>query len=58
MGQYIIFDKDDETFYNNYYLEDFKCVVKIPLISEGKNTFDIGIERFSLNNRAYLLAYE
>ena len=52
--KFVTFNKDSDTFYSNYYLNDSKIVIEIPLLKNKKSQPEIKIERFSLANRIYL----
>ena len=58
--KFIDFDKYDKKFYDNLYLDDFKIVIKMPIIIEKNREFqdDIKIEEFNLIKYTYLLAYD
>jgi len=45
----IDFDKEEEMFYTNFYLEDCKYVVKIPLFKVKEKYFNVKIEKFNLS---------
>lgn len=55
--RFIDFDKDANIFYNNLYLNDFKIVLKIPLIEKENSQPEIKIEKFSLVNDIYLTSF-
>lgn len=55
--RFIDFDKDANIFYNNLYLNDFKIVIKIPLIEKESSQPEIKIEKFSVGNNIYLTSY-
>ena len=55
---FIDWDKYKNRFYNNLYLEDFKFVVKMPLIQNEKLALDIKIKKFDLTEYTYLISYE
>jgi len=55
--RFIDIDKDTNLFYNNLFLNDFKIVIKIPLIEKGYSQPEIKIEKFSLVNDVYLTSY-
>jgi hypothetical protein len=55
---FIDWDKYKNRFYNNLYLEDFKIVIKMPLIHEKKLGMDIKIKKFDLTKYTYLISYE
>ena len=60
LGQFLDFDKVNSIVYNNLYLEDYKLVVKIPIDEENyeKSKTEVKIEKFDLNNRAFLLSID
>ena len=53
---FIDWDKYKNRFYNNLYLEDFKFVIKMPLIEN--EDLDIKIKKFDLTEYTYLISYE
>ena len=55
---FIDFDKYEKIFYNNLYLDDFKIVIKMPLIKKENFQEDIKIEKFDLAKYTYLLSYD
>ena len=59
--KFIDFDKEEEVFYNNLYLDDEKIVVKLPIAKNGKtdNVPEKGmkIEEFNLSNSIFILNY-
>ncbi len=58
-SKFIDFDKHKEVFYNNLYLDDFKIVVKMPLVKKKDSQYkDIKIAEFNLGKYTYLLSYE
>jgi len=44
-------------FYNNLYLEDFKIVVKMPLIQREEEKETVKVKRFDLTKYIYLISY-
>jgi len=60
--KFIDFDKQNQTFYNNLYLNDIKIVIKIPLVNkeriDERINRNIKIEKFDLSKCAYLLSYD
>ena len=58
ISKFIDYDKNTNIFYNNFYLDDAKIVIKIPLIKKGNNSEDIRIEKFDLAKYTYLLSYD
>ncbi|MBN1802096.1 MAG: hypothetical protein JW891_11345 [Candidatus Lokiarchaeota archaeon] len=57
LSKFIDFDKIQNTFYDNVYLDDYKFVVKIPLLKD-KSQKDIRIKKFTLENYTFLFSYE
>jgi hypothetical protein len=57
--KFIDYDKGKKIFYDNLYLDEFKIVVKIPLVCKTKrnNKEDIKVKKFNLERYTYLLAY-
>ena len=45
-----------KVFYNNLYLDDYKLVVKMPLVKKEEAS-DIKIKKFDLGKYTYLLTY-
>ncbi len=63
MGMFLDFDKDENIFYSNLYLEDYKFVVKTPIVkgnikSETPDVNNIKLEEFDLTKYVYLLAHK
>ena len=52
---YINYDKEEEIFYNNYYIKEFKVVIKTPMAANHSSKKELKIEEFNLVNSAYLL---
>lgn len=57
VSKYLDWDKFKNRFYNNIYLDDYKIVIKIPLIQTEKSQDDIKIRRFNLET-TFLLSYD
>ncbi|MFX1374736.1 MAG: hypothetical protein ACFFA0_02885 [Promethearchaeota archaeon] len=55
--KFIDWDKCKNMFYNNIYLENFKIVIKMPLIHKGNSEDDIKIRKFNLERYTYLCSY-
>ncbi len=51
MKLFIDFDKNNQNFYINYYLEGYKLVLKIPM----KDCERIRIDEFDLSKYTYLI---
>lgn len=58
MSMFIDWDKYKNRFYNNIYLEDYKIVVKMPLITRKKSEREIKIKKFDLTKYTYLVSYD
>ena len=58
ISKYLDWDKYKNRFYNNIYLDDYKIVIKIPLIHTEKLQDDMKIKRFDLENYTFLLSYD
>lgn len=55
---FIDFDKNKEEFNINYYLEDYKIVLKIPISNYEESDSNIKIEEFNLTKYTYLIHYK
>ncbi|MBA7516492.1 hypothetical protein ES705_08540 [subsurface metagenome] len=55
--KFIDWDKCRNTFYNNMYLDNWKIVIKMPLIPDEDSEGDIKIRKFSLEKYTYLCSY-
>ena len=56
--KFIDYDKLEEIFYNNLYLEEFKLCVKMPIIYKRESQKkDLVVNKFSLERYSYLLSY-
>jgi hypothetical protein len=58
VSKFIDFDKEGNTFYDNVYLDDYKIVVKMPLLKKRKDSKEIQIKKFTLENYTFLFSYE
>ena len=58
VSKYLDWDKFKNRFYNNIYLDDYKIVIKMPLIQTEKLQDDIKIKRFDLEKYTFLLSYD
>ncbi|HEC37738.1 hypothetical protein LCGC14_0576460 [marine sediment metagenome] len=54
LKKFLDFDKNDKTFYVNYYLDEFKVVLKESLSKEDLFSCDSIIDRFDLEKYIYL----
>ena len=58
-SKFIDFDKYKEIFYDNLYIDDYKIVVKMPLIKKRDRFYKkIKIREFDLGRYTYLLSYD
>ncbi len=58
-SKFIDFDKYKEIFYDNLYIDEYKIVVKIPLIKRKDRLYKkIKIAEFDLGRYTYLLSYD
>ena len=55
--KFIDWDKCRNTFYNNIYLDNWKIVIKMPLIPYEDSEGDIKIRKFNLEKYIYLCGY-
>ena len=55
--KFIDWDKCKNTFYNNMYLDNWKIVIKMPLIPDEDSEGDVKIKRFDLEKYTYLCGY-
>ncbi|MBY9006393.1 MAG: hypothetical protein KGD63_06515 [Candidatus Lokiarchaeota archaeon] len=58
LSKFIDFDRDQNVFYNNLYIEECDFVVKIPILKEEIHPEKIKIEKFNLAKYTYLLDYD
>ncbi len=58
VSKFIDFDKEGKTFYDNVYIDDYKIVVKMPLLKSRKDSKEIQIKKFTLENYTFLFSYE
>lgn len=50
LKKFLDFDKNDKIFYVNYYLDEYKVVLKESLLKEDSKSYDYLIDRFDLKN--------
>ena len=58
ISMFLDWDKYENCFYNNLYLEEYKIVIKIPLIIDKPITDDLKIKKFNLTKYTYLVSYD
>lgn len=56
--KFIDWDKFKNVFYNNFYLQDYKMVIKIPLTPRKRKKDDIKIKKFDLEKYTFLVSYD
>ncbi|MFX1418125.1 MAG: hypothetical protein ACFE9N_04300 [Promethearchaeota archaeon] len=56
--KFIDWDKFENIFYNNFYLENYKIVIKMPLLPKNKREEDIKIKKFNLEKYTFLISYD
>ena len=63
MGLFLDYDKYENVFYDNLYIDDYKLVVKTPIVKgtikpEMPDVNSIIVEQFELTKYVYLTAHE
>ena len=56
--KFIDWDKFKNIFYNNFYLESYKIVIKMPLLPKESSTDEIKIKKFDLEKYTFLISYD
>ena len=56
--KFIDWDKFRNVFYNNFYLENYKIVIKMPLPSKEELSDEIKIKKFNLEKYTFLISYD
>jgi len=56
--KFIDWDKFENVFYNNFYLQNYKIVVKMPLVPRKRNKEEIQIKKFDLEKYTFLVSYD
>ncbi len=54
LKKFLDFDKNDKIFYVNYYLDEYKVVLKESLLKKDLQSCDYIIDRFDLEKYTYL----
>jgi len=57
-SMFLDWDKYKNRFYNNLYLDEYKLVIKMPLLIEKKSKSELKIKKFNLTRYTYLVSYE
>ena len=55
--KFINYNEEDGKLYDNFYLDDFKLIIKIPLTGKEEEKRDVKIEQFTFASGVYLLSY-
>ena len=56
--KFIDWDKFKNVFYNNFYLGNFKIVIKMPLIPKQEPEDELKIKKFDLEKYTFLISYD
>jgi len=56
--KFIDWDKFENVFYNNFYLENYKIVIKMPLVPRKEPKDKIKIKKFNLEKYTFLISYD
>lgn len=56
--KFIDWDKYKNVFYNNFYLENYKIVIKMQLPSKEESRDEIKIKKFNLEKYTFLISYD
>ncbi|MFX1501144.1 MAG: hypothetical protein ACFFDH_09305 [Promethearchaeota archaeon] len=56
--KFIDWDKFENIFYNNFYLENYKVVIKMPLLPKEGSKDEMKIKKFNLEKYTYLISYD
>jgi len=56
--KFIDWDKFKNVFYNNFYLENYKIVIKMSLLPKEGLEDEIKIKKFNLEKYTFLISYD
>lgn len=56
LSLFLDFDKNEQIFYSNLYLDDYKLVVKVPITNNRDVKKETKIDKFDLVRYTYLCA--
>jgi hypothetical protein len=56
--KFIDWDKFENIFYNNFYLDNYKIVIKMPLLPKEGSKDEIKIKKFNLEKYTFLISYD
>ncbi len=54
LKKYIDFDKTNNQIYDNYFIDEFKIVLKVPIVLGGNQDAEIKIDNFNITEYNYL----
>lgn len=60
IGNFIMFDKRKKNFYDNYYINKIKLVLKVPICDDEGNPErgDSELDKFNLSEKIFLLSLD
>ncbi len=58
LQKFIDWDKFENVFYNNFYLDKYKIVIKMPLLPKEELKDEIKIKKFNLEKYTFLISYD
>jgi len=58
LQKFIDWDKFENVFYNNFYLDNYKIVIKMPLLPKEELKNEIKIKKFNLEKYTFLISYD
>jgi len=58
LQKFIDWDKFENVFYNNFYLDNYKIVIKMPLLPKEELKNQIKIKKFNLEKYTFLISYD
>ncbi|MFX1379709.1 MAG: hypothetical protein ACFFA4_11530 [Promethearchaeota archaeon] len=56
--KFIDWDKFKNVFYNNFYLQNYKIVIKMPLVPRKSDKEEIKLKKFDLEKYTFLVSYD
>ena len=56
--KFIDWDKFENIFYNNFYIDKYKIVIKVPLVPKKEQKDEIKIKKFNLEKYTFLISYD
>ena len=58
LSMFLDFDKEKNVYYNNFYLEEYDSVIKIPLTHKKSIDEELKIEKLNLTKYTYLFDFD